>query len=410
MFDRTPQYKRRGYLLPDVTEPNSYRCVCVPVPNDAGHIRAFLGQLDALGYWYTWQRDAGKHGTIAARVWRAISDIVRNNVDCSQEVTGVSGCCCGKDITNTRFLSDGTMQVSYDGGVTWENAPPGIDPRYSGAIAAPIPGDNGFTKRCNAAGSARAVMEDQQQQVSNDAGAWSGISGMVGALISLLIFIGIIGTGGALTPLLLALAAALLGAGKAAFDAAFNATVWETVQCVIYCHTTESADPYSADDIAQIRQEIAAQLTGVAAAFIDKTLEAWGQTGLTNASRAGFASDFDCTTCACPTCDYSHWTANEGVMIERAEDHITVQAIQREDGNWYAGVRSANWYSCCCHVDYDLLSGAPLTVIGYCPCGLDYGNGNNYGYAYTGQSANQMVFASTYGQFTLKVFSSQPCD
>lgn len=72
---------RGAYLLPDVVEPSDVLYVCVPVPNDMGHLLAFLGQLDALGKWTSWQLDPLKQGRDVAQVWANVAALVRENID-----------------------------------------------------------------------------------------------------------------------------------------------------------------------------------------------------------------------------------------------------------------------------------------------------------------------------------------
>lgn len=61
-----------GFELPVVMNPPDYLCFTVKVPNDRGHIGAFLGSLFDLTQWINWQRDPAKRGKDAAAVWRAI--------------------------------------------------------------------------------------------------------------------------------------------------------------------------------------------------------------------------------------------------------------------------------------------------------------------------------------------------
>lgn len=87
---------KRGYLLPETINPAGRVYICVPVPDDPNHIRAFLGQLDMLSHWNAWDRDTLKKGTLAAQVWRDIVTQVRQNIDdgasCAPELPETSGC------------------------------------------------------------------------------------------------------------------------------------------------------------------------------------------------------------------------------------------------------------------------------------------------------------------------------
>jgi len=64
--------KQMLHHLPDVPNPSDSICFQVEVPNDPWHIRAFLGQLNDLGAWWTWERDEAHTALIAAQVWQKI--------------------------------------------------------------------------------------------------------------------------------------------------------------------------------------------------------------------------------------------------------------------------------------------------------------------------------------------------
>lgn len=395
-----PWYNPRKHPMPIPDERwDEGECWCLSVNRRWGsHI---LGVLDLLDQWDTW---IGTDEEIeAARIQ------VNEIKECFTRGNDMGCGCGGAPVpTNVTFDENGNMLVSYDGGITWEPAPDGFDPRYSGSVAPPIPGADGDEKRCNAASSAMEVIRDQQEQLADDAGMWAGINGAVGALITLLIFLGIVGSGGLLTPLLLGLAAALLTAGQAAFIAAFNDDVYKIVQCAIYCYTDESASPYTADDIANIRAKIAIDLEpGIAQVFIDKTLEVWGATGLTNASRAGFISAVDCTDCDCGSCDLSAWTADAGTILQQTSTYIELEAEEVSPNDWSVQIRAPSDNDCCCGMTYEILTGGvTITVVGYVPCGLPVNSGN-ISFSYAGGSLRWYDIATHDGTFTVRITASE---
>lgn len=72
---------RSAYLLPDVAAPSGVLYVCVPVPDNLGHILAFLGQLDSLGKAWIWDNDPDHTALEVAAVWANIAAAVRANID-----------------------------------------------------------------------------------------------------------------------------------------------------------------------------------------------------------------------------------------------------------------------------------------------------------------------------------------
>ncbi len=106
---------RKGYLLPTVLEPASYREVCVKIPDDPAHVRAFLGQIYRLQYWNTWQRNPTKEGRLAARAWQIPYDAVVAALDAAEG--------CGSTMLLRQNPNDACqLQFSNDDGATWELA------------------------------------------------------------------------------------------------------------------------------------------------------------------------------------------------------------------------------------------------------------------------------------------------
>ena len=60
----------KGYLLPDPIDPEATKCVQLAIPDDPYYWAAFWGQMEALGTWYTWERNDAKTGKEAAALWQ----------------------------------------------------------------------------------------------------------------------------------------------------------------------------------------------------------------------------------------------------------------------------------------------------------------------------------------------------
>ena len=70
-----PSDRERGYLFPAVIDPPQIS-VCVPVPDDVNHRRAFLAALNELARPHSWQWDGGVNPSGPALVWADIFDVV----------------------------------------------------------------------------------------------------------------------------------------------------------------------------------------------------------------------------------------------------------------------------------------------------------------------------------------------
>src|ERR1051325_382265 len=109
------------------------------------------------------------------------------------------GCCC--NTFPTRINADGQLEISYDDGATWVPYPQG-DPRQNATLFPPLPGDDGDDKKCQAAANVTGNFHNEIDKTIANTAAWDSLFGLVAAIVEVLVFVGIIGSGGALTPLL----------------------------------------------------------------------------------------------------------------------------------------------------------------------------------------------------------------
>lgn len=91
------------YILPEVIDPDRIS-VCVPVPDDDNHRRAFLGALYSLTYSRNWERDAEHNAALVSRVWTEIYEIVSERLDLGEECGGAGVDCCDDILTRLAAL------------------------------------------------------------------------------------------------------------------------------------------------------------------------------------------------------------------------------------------------------------------------------------------------------------------
>lgn len=283
-----------GYKLPEVIAPEENCCICIPIPNDFNHKMAFLGQLDELGYWWNWERDDLKQGREAAAVWREI-------VACIREEMNMSGCGCGDDKgtpTNQRYTEDGHLEVSYDGGETWENGD-AIDPRFTSPIFTPIPGADGEEKRCAAANSAMAIIEQAKSDASTALGGASVFANLVAAVVSLLAATGIGVVAGVVVGIMGAILVAIANVGQATFDGSFTTLVWDEFFCSLFCNMEDDGS-FTDAGWKRVVDEAAQGASYPANEWLSHIIKTMSPVGLTNAARSGYVGTRDCESCDCP--------------------------------------------------------------------------------------------------------------
>jgi len=396
--------RRRAMSIPETQwDECPKRILCV---NEkwAAHI---LGVLDILDQWDTWEGTDEEIDAARQQVNKIIECFMEENM----------GCCCDNQPVGIHRITDtGELQVSYDGGVTWEQDP--TDPRLTIPLLPSPTGESVSEIRCKVAASATELLRQQAETLSADASAWSGVSALVAALITLLLALSVIGSAGALTPLLLTLAAALLSAGKEAFDAAMTPAVYNTLQCIIYCSVADDGTITEAG-LNTIRGKVNAQLGGVANSFIIGTLNTWGLNGLIQAGHAGLITDNDCSDCDCGCSRQFVIWEGQGTAIdygtnELGEEYVQVTAIQNEQywggGNWGYAV-TTNDPDACCNVRLEVVSGSVAGGVSvWTQCGNPLPVFGSVAFGHTGFPPNEQQSINSIGAnsptpFTIRVYS-----
>lgn len=97
---------KHGYLIPEIIDPPRI-CIQLEIPNEPAHLRAFWGQLDALGSALTWDNDEDHTALLIAAVWRDVYEVARAQF----YGDGCMGCCPDENIIsyNTWY----NQQVAY---------------------------------------------------------------------------------------------------------------------------------------------------------------------------------------------------------------------------------------------------------------------------------------------------------
>jgi len=280
---------KRSYLnLPDTLEGKE--CYCVTIPAGLSNKLVLIDLLGMATQWFNWARTNGIEAKQSADAWRDALGLPELKM-----------CCC-PSATNQRYTADGILQVSYDGGQTWQDARE-LDPRFNAPLSPPLDTPAGQELRCEAASNVVAAMRAAADELIADTSAWAGITGVVAVILAIIALFGIIGSAGALTPLLVGLGAALFTAGSAAFDAAMTEGVYDQLLCIVFCNTPIDGI-YTEESWQAIKAGIDGDITGIAGQFLFDTINALGPAGLNNQSRAGMSATADCSTCACDVCQF----------------------------------------------------------------------------------------------------------
>ena len=167
------------------------------------------------------------------------------------------GCC--PQPTNRRYNSAGELEVSYDGGLTWDTDST-LDDRFSGTISPPITGADGSAKACAAAASAEEFVKQNLIDSLEEGSTYADLSGVSVALIALL---GVTGIG----LLIAGFVAAIFVAGVTATQAAFTSEVWVDFRCILNCRIKPDGS-FDMTGWQGVKSDILSQFTGVVSAVL----------------------------------------------------------------------------------------------------------------------------------------------
>jgi hypothetical protein len=218
--------KDGGWLLPAVIDPPR-TSVCVPVPDDPDHRRAFVGALYQLTYWWNWQRDDDKRGREVARVWLDIWHEVTEKLDALEGCEADEG---GEDMTAIedmlRDIKAEIRLIAWDGSVPSSINPDAPDQLFDRDVdnASVDEVTNRQAALCHAV---RRYVFDTMYQYHLRAAALAGVVGVPAALAFLL--------GGPIG--FVSGAVALVIASVAyddVFDAASDEEALESIVCDLY--------------------------------------------------------------------------------------------------------------------------------------------------------------------------------
>lgn len=323
--------KKRGFPIPEVINPEGRLCVTFSIPDDPIYRRVLRGHLQSLAQWWTWEKSYLPNDTRAkevAELFRTLLyDTLRIDEDCGMPfqlrqnpsdnclleqsldggltwTTAFDYALCKGEPAIYRVV-DGQIEESTDGGETYHPLPPENDPRETAPLLPPLSGPDGNDKRCQAAKNAAGTVLDELDKIAADAGNWSNLSTLTAVVLSILILIGIIGTGGALTPLLLELAAVLLSVGQSGVQSIIDGlSTSEQFICDFYCNMQPDGSMTDADYVnllTDLENHDLLDEFGV----VRRTLDLLGARGLTNAARSTSHrfDTYDCLDCSCNTCE-----------------------------------------------------------------------------------------------------------
>lgn len=276
-----------------------------------------------------WTHISGQIARLLYRdAWEGTDDEIDRAIESISKILDVGrltmGCGCGGSSLPfpTRIGENGQVQVSYDGGTTWQDAPQ-YDPRTNVTQLPPVTAGEGEDARCKAANSAVAYFQQIEADTHAKKLAGATIAQIAEAIIGFLVLVGIIATGGALAILGGALAAIAASVNASDFDAAFTSGVWADLLCAIYCNMSDDG---SISDLQYqtILGKAKTDHPGVAGDFLAGAIQMAGKGGFVNASRLGLNAGLSCDSCECSCADaFGFETSGFSTVVSIDEETCT---------------------------------------------------------------------------------------
>lgn len=248
-----------------------------------GQVEMILSVLDYFGWSTRWYSASG---TIDKSVILALQGDLGARL--------MNGCCGDEIPVRYRYLSDGTLQRSEDGGVTWENDPDN-DPRNNSTIYPPLPEDIVDIKCAAAESGMMAVKQQVGEQLTDDMSTYT-----LGELIRTWIEV-YLQTSNPFTALITIAVNQIFALVIAVLRPALTDDVYEKFKCALYANMAEDASFNNAQWEAA-RAEITSEIAGIAGVFLEHLVYLLGAVGTTNIVRSGLATSGDCSECESDDC------------------------------------------------------------------------------------------------------------
>lgn len=360
------------YLTPNAP-PEETVCLEIVLPKDAAWIGLFKGAFSELIKAYNFE-DFGTYSAAqtAALFLEIYDQMVFSECD--------MGCCY--DVVLHRVNPDtGRLEISKDGGVTWQPDP---DDPASLVYQLPPPVTAGVSDtRCDAAANGQAHLVDIIDHDSSTLGLDASLIEIATVIVTYIIAVMLsAGTALAFLPVVMGIIGALVTLGQAAFDAYWTSTEKDKILCALYCNIGEDGsftDVGYAGVLSYLHDNLTA---GVPRDMLIGEIKGMGKAGLNNLCAYGVSSGADCSDCDCGLgCD-TVWTIHSSVgdifgellnpTTYQADGYLDVQSTNiNTDSLYYMIIDAPTSSDCCLIPTIETISGGGLALKARI-CGTEY--------------------------------------
>lgn len=320
----------------------------------------------------------------------------------------MAGCCDDNMPIQYRWLADGTLQRSLNGGGTWVDAPE-FDPRNNSPQSPPLPDDETDQVRCDMAASvAEAIKEQVGEQLTDDMSRYTLDELLQDWVTTYINF------WDPFTAIVTIAANQIFALVISALRAALTTEVYDLLKCLVLEHMPADGlwTPAAAESL---RASVSASISGIAGQFLQHLIYLMGAVGLTNLSRSGFVVGADCDDCEPPTCTSSfNIFCDVGEITDITEEYLEVEcAANPLTGGYGVALSTGNADYCCYVVAVTNAAGTPISPLSaYRACGEPVPEcGEAFGHAnvYCQQTHTFTLYDLSDGYIVRIYLSDEPC-
>jgi len=270
--------------------------------------------------------------------------------------------CCPDDLIFT-YDADGNLEVSTDGGTTYNPAPQD-DIRINPPVVFPEPPDEeGVDELCLAAdGMVILIREGVTDNLTDDMSRYT-LGQLIGDWVSTMI-----GTSNPFTALVTIVANQIFALLISAVRSALTDDVFARLKCIFSAHIS-SDKSFDVSSWETVRTQILSEITGIAGVFLEHLVYLLGSGGLTNLARSmAGVSDSGC----CPACSVDIWSiinydgVDVGIITSVGFDYLIVQGTSHPDfGTPYNVMLITTGDNDCCGItSIEILTGSDVEYFG----------------------------------------------
>lgn len=320
-----------GKIQPPTAGIQEEPTICIEINKDWA--TQLLGIINPARYPEWWGGTLEENRFARAQI-RELMYIISLFTECGD----MSKFCCVEQPAITRVNPDGgTIQISYDGGDTWENSPQTIQ-NYITIPIPPVTSGVADTK-CDAATNVQTQVQAWIDQVLTDfdtattlldfaLGIAEAILGAVLAILSA----GTLTVAEALVlPIIAAAATATFGAGKVAFEDYWTPEALSSILCAAVCCIADDGSFNEAQFNCFWNKCNVDLPVGPAKLLFMGFLSSVGASGLSAMAASGTSADSDCSDCTCS--DFLRVFVSSGGGTEISWDGESLIAEPTADGD-----------------------------------------------------------------------------